>query len=333
VERRPLQGDPMKKASGVLFIFFVAFFFSGCVSIRTHEELRNQNRQLNQELVLLKQKNESLSTENVELKQVPEYYYRQGLESFNEGKYGDALNRFLLLLERFPTFRDAAAASEKISEIRQISLNNYNKIITAEEEAKDPKTKVAIIDRELKKNNLSREHMESLLGMKDNLKREMEVETEAQRDMNRHIVLEDDPTKSVRYYQSSRWSARQIGYERNLYIELYVAQKYTGKKHFKFRTRYVAPDYLSYEQVILQGDNGVHLEIDTIYPYKRSSVEEHEVREWSDNELTEEEKVLKLAKAGNIIVQFKGGYRYSFEMNEEQLTAFKEVVHKYNSIR
>jgi hypothetical protein len=333
VERRPLQGDPMKKASGVLFIFFVAFFFSGCVSIRTHEELRNQNRQLNQELVLLKQKNESLSTENVELKQVPEYYYRQGLESFNEGKYGDALNRFLLLLERFPTFRDAAAASEKISEIRQISLNNYNKIITAVEEAKDPKTKVAIIDRELKKNNLSREHMESLLGMKDNLKREMEVEIEAQRDMNRHIVLEDDPTKSVRYYQSSRWSARQIGYERNLYIELYVAQKYTGKKHFKFKTRYVAPDYLSYEQVILQGDNGVHLEIDTIYPYKRSSVEEHEVREWSDNELTEEEKVLKLAKAGNIIVQFKGGYRYSFEMNEEQLTAFKEVVHKYNSIR
>jgi hypothetical protein len=333
VERRPLQGDPMKKASGVLFIFFVAFFFSGCVSIRTHEELRNQNRQLNQELVLLKQKNESLSTENVELKQVPEYYYRQGLESFNEGKYGDALNRFLLLLERFPTFRDAAAASEKISEIRRISLNNYNKIIAAVEEAKDPKTKVAIIDRELKKNNLSREHMESLLGMKDNLKREMEVETEAQRDMNRHIVLEDDPTKSVRYYQSSRWSARQIGYERNLYIELYVAQKYTGKKHFKFKTRYVAPDYLSYEQVILQGDNGVHLEIDTIYPYKRSSVEEHEVREWSDNELTEEEKVLKLAKAGNIIVQFKGGYRYSFEMNEDQLTAFKEVVYKYNSIR
>lgn len=314
-------------------MIFFAIFFSGCVSIRTHEEIKNQNQQLNQELMLLKQKNESLSTENAELKQVPEYYYRQGLENFKEGKYGEALNRFLILLDRFPTCRDAAAAAEKISEIRQISLNNYNKIMVSVEETRDSKTKVDIIDRELKKNNFSREHMESLLGMKDNLKREMETESEVQRDMNRHIVLEDDPTKSVRYYRSSRWKARWIGDERNFYIELYVAQKYTGKKHFKFSTRYVAPDYLSYEQIILQGDNGIHLEIDTLYPYKRSSLEGREVYEWSDNELTEEEKILKLAKAGNIAVQFKGGYRYSFEMDEDQLTAFKEVVRKYLSIK
>ena len=38
-------------------------------------------------------------------------------------------------------------------------------------------------------------------------------------------------------------------------------------------------------------------------------------------------------KSNSITVTFKGGNRYTFEMNEQQLTAFREVVKKYQVTR
>jgi len=57
------------------------------------------------------------------------------------------------------------------------------------------------------------------------------------------------------------------------------------------------------------------------------------VTEWSDNEIAEEDKIAKLAKSGSITVTFKGGNRYTFEMDEQQLAAFREVVRKFQVTR
>jgi hypothetical protein len=53
------------------------------------------------------------------------------------------------------------------------------------------------------------------------------------------------------------------------------------------------------------------------------------VTEWSDNEIAEDDKINRLAKSNSITVTFKGGNRYTFEMSEQQLTAFREVVKKF----
>ncbi|HTZ40063.1 MAG TPA: hypothetical protein VMB77_07900, partial [Syntrophales bacterium] len=83
----------------------------------------------------------------------------------------------------------------------------------------------------------------------------------------------------------------------------------------------------------LQGQNGLKLTVDTIYPQKQSMIDSDGVTEWSDNEVTEDDKVVKLAKSASVTVTFKGGNRYTFEMNEQQLTAFREVVKKYQITR
>jgi hypothetical protein len=57
------------------------------------------------------------------------------------------------------------------------------------------------------------------------------------------------------------------------------------------------------------------------------------VTEWSDNEIAEDDKITRLAKSNSITVTFKGGNRYTFEMNEQQLTAFRELVKKFQVTR
>jgi hypothetical protein len=316
----------------VLFILCV-FLLSGCVSYKKFEDLQLENDRLNKELLLSQQHNEALTQDLKQLKDLADFYYQTGMQLYGEKKYGEALEKFQTLVDRFPTSTHASAASEKVAEIRNLALNNYQKIVQSVETARDLRARVELIDREMKSTFLTKDLSDKLLAVREALREDMDGELEAQRDISRHILIEDDPIKSWKVYRSTRMLTQQVGEDRKFFVELYFIQRYTGKKFFKVKTRYQAPEYLSYESVALQGPNGTKLTVDTIYPQKQSMIDSDGVTEWSDNEITEDDKILRLAKSNSITVTFKGGNRYTFEMNEQQLTAFREVVKKYQATR
>jgi hypothetical protein len=316
----------------VLFILCV-FLLSGCVSYKKFEDLQLENDRLNKELLLSRQHNEALTQDLKQLKDLADFYYQSGMQLYGEKKYGEALEKFQTLVDRFPTSTHASGAGEKIAEIRNLALNNYQKIVQSVETTRDLRARMELIDREMKSTFLTKDLTDKLLAVREALREDLDGELEAQRDISRHILIEDDPIKSWKVYRSTRMLTQQVGEDRKFYVELYFIQRYTGKKFFKLKTRYQAPEYLSYESVTLQGQNGTKLTVDTIYPQKQSMVDSDGVTEWSDNEITEDDKIIRLAKSNSITVTFKGGNRYTFEMNEQQLTAFREVVKKFQATR
>ena len=317
----------------ILPCLICAFLLSGCVSYKKFEDLQVENERLNKELLLSRQQNDTLAEELKQLKDLSDFYYRTGMGLYGEKRYGDALEKFQTLVDRFPTSRHAAAAGDKIVEIRNLALNHYQKIVKSVETTRDLRGRIELIDREMKSVFLTKDLNEKLLALREELRTELEGELETQRDIVRHILIEDDPIKSWKVYRSTRNLAQQIGEDRKFYVEIYFVQRYTGRKFYKVKTRYEAPEYLSYESVTLQGQNGTRLTIDTIYPQKQSSVDSDGINEWSDNEVAEDDKIAKLAKSHSITVTFKGGNRYTFEMSEQQLAAIREVVRKYQITR
>jgi tetratricopeptide (TPR) repeat protein len=317
----------------IVLLFFCFFLLSGCVSYKKFEDLQLDNERLNKELQLSRQQNEALNQDLKQLKDLSDFYYQTGMQLYGEKKYGEALEKFQTLVDRFPTSTHASGASEKIAEIRNLALNNYQKIVQSVEATRDLRGRIELIDREIKSTFLTKDLTDKLLAVREALREDLEGELEAQRDISRHILIEDDPIKSWKVYRSTRMLTQQVGEDRKFYVEIYFIQRYTGKKFFKIKTRYQAPEYLSYESVTLQGQNGTKLTVDTIYPQKQSMIDSDGVTEWSDNEVSEDDKILKLAKSNSITVTFKGGNRYTFEMNEQQLSAFREVVKKYQATR
>jgi hypothetical protein len=317
----------------IVLLLFCVFLLSGCVSYKKFEDLQLDNDRLNKELQLSRQQNEALNQDLKQLKDLSDFYYQTGMQLYGEKKYGEALEKFQTLVDRFPTSTHASGASEKIAEIRNLALNNYQKIVQAVEATRDLRGRIELIDREIKSTFLTKDLTDKLLAVREALREDLEGELEAQRDISRHILIEDDPIKSWKVYRSTRTLTQQVGEDRKFYMEIYFIQRYTGKKFFKIKTRYQAPEYLSYESVTLQGQNGTKLTVDTIYPQKQSMIDSDGVTEWSDNEVAEDDKILRLAKSNSITVTFKGGNRYTFEMNEQQLSAFREVVKKYQATR
>jgi outer membrane murein-binding lipoprotein Lpp len=316
----------------VLFVLCV-FLLSGCVSYKKFEDLQLENDRLNKELLLSQQQGAALTQDLKQLKDLADFYYQTGMQLYGDKKYGEALEKFQTLVDRFPTSTHAPAAAEKIAEIRNLALNNYQKIVQSVETTRDLRARVELIDREMKTTFLTKDLSDKLLAVREALREDLDGELEAQRDISRHILIEDDPIKSWKVYRSTRMLTQQVGEDRKFFVELYFIQRYTGKKFFKLKTRYQAPEYLSYESVTLQGQNGTKLTVDTIYPQKQSMIDSDGVTEWSDNEITDDDRVIRLAKSNSITVTFKGGNRYTFEMNEQQLTAFREVVKKFQATR
>jgi tetratricopeptide (TPR) repeat protein len=317
----------------IVLLLFCVFLLSGCVSYKKFEDLQLDNERLNKELLLSRQQNEALTQDLKQLKDLSDFYYQTGMQLYGEKKYGEALEKFQTLVDRFPTSLHASDANGKITEIRNLALNNYQKIVQSVEATRDLRGRIELIDREIKSTFLTKDLTDKLLAVREALREDLEGELEAQRDISRHILIEDDPIKSWKVYRSTRTLTQQVGEDRKFYMEIYFIQRYTGKKFFKIKTRYQAPEYLSYESVTLQGQNGTKLTVDTIYPQKQSMIDSDGVTEWSDNEIAEDDKILRLAKSNSITVTFKGGNRYTFEMNEQQLSAFREVVKKYQATR
>jgi hypothetical protein len=316
----------------VLFLV-CASLLSGCVSYKTFEDLQLENSKLNQELRLSRQQNEALAQELKQFRELSDFYYQSGMQLYTEKKYGEALEKFQTLVDRYPTSPHSGGAKEKIAEIRNLALNNYQKIVQSVGGTKDLRGRIDLLDREMKATFLTKDLADKLLVLRQGFQEDLDGELEAQREISRNILIEDDPIKSWKAYHSTRPLFQQGGEGRKFYVELYFIQRYTGKKIYKLKTRYEAPEYLSYESVTLQGQNGTKLTVDTIYPQKQSSVDSDGINEWSDNEIAEEDKIVKLAKSNQITVTFKGGNRYTFEMNDQQLAAFREVVRKYQITR
>ena len=314
-------------------MFLSLLLCSGCVSQGKYDEIRTQNLELSKRVQALEQKNEALGKELDVYSQASNYFFTAGMDFYGQKKYDEALDAFEKLGDRFPTSPLLPKAEEKVAEIKNVSAGNLRDVLKSLEGLRDPKAKIDLIHRELKEKYFTKEHLAVLQERRAKIAQDLQSEAETQTSLSRYIMVEDDQTRSTRFYRTTRPVLQQVGYDKKFYVELYAAQKYSGKKSFRLKTRFSAPDYLSYETVVLQRDNGTRLEITCKYPRKQTSVDSDGVNEWSDDEIADEEKVFRLARSSSISVQFKGGYRYTFEMNEEQAAAFREVVKRYQGLK
>jgi tetratricopeptide (TPR) repeat protein len=299
------------------------------VSQQKYDDLQAQNLELAKRVHELKQENDTLNKELDTYHQAAQFYYKSGTDFYAEGRYGDALEAFDKLTDRFPTSPLVPSADEKITAIKDMSTANYETLLKSLQAQTTARAKIDLLDRELKEKYFTKEHAAALTEKKIKLQHD----SETQKHMTRNIVVEDDQTRKAIFYRTTRPVEQQVGYDKKFYVELYVVQKYSGKKSYRLKTRFSAPDYLSYDTVVLQGDNGTRVEVKSVHPRKQSAVEGSGIAEWSDDEITDEEKVNRLARSNSISVQFKGGYKYSFEMDEEEIAAFRDLVRKYQSLK
>jgi len=310
-------------------ILSICLLLSGCVSQQKYDDLQAQNLELAKRVHELKQENDTLNKELDTYHQAAQFYYKSGTDFYAEGRYGDALEAFDKLTDRFPTSPLVPSADEKITAIKDMSTANYETLLKSLQAQTTARAKIDLLDRELKEKYFTKEHAAALTEKKIKLQHD----SETQKHMTRNIVVEDDQTRKAIFYRTTRPVEQQVGYDKKFYVELYVVQKYSGKKSYRLKTRFSAPDYLSYDTVVLQGDNGTRVEVKSVHPRKQSAVEGSGIAEWSDDEITDEEKVNRLARSNSISVQFKGGYKYSFEMDEEEIAAFRDLVRKYQSLK
>jgi outer membrane murein-binding lipoprotein Lpp len=310
-------------------ILSICLLLSGCVSQQKYDDLQAQNLELAKRVHELKQENDTLNKELDTYHQAAQFYYKSGTDFYAEGRYGDALEAFDKLTDRFPTSPLVPSADEKITAIKNMSTANYETLLKSLQAQTTARAKIDLLDRELKEKYFTKEHAAALTEKKIKLQHD----SETQKHMTRNIVVEDDQTRKAIFYRTTRPVEQQVGYDKKFYVELYVVQKYSGKKSYRLKTRFSAPDYLSYDTVVLQGDNGTRVEVKSVHPRKQSAVEGSGIAEWSDDEITDEEKVNRLARSNSISVQFKGGYKYSFEMDEEEIAAFRDLVRKYQSLK
>ena len=310
-------------------ILSICLLLSGCVSQQKYDDLQAQNLELAKRVHELKQENDTLNKELDTYHQAAQFYYKSGTDFYAEGRYGDALEAFDKLTDRFPTSPLVPSAEEKIAAIKKMSTANYETLLKSLQAQTTARAKIDLLDRELKEKYFTKEHAAALTEKKLKLQHD----SETQKHMTRNIVVEDDQTRKAIFYRTTKPVEQQVGYDKKFYVELYVVQKYSGKKSYRLKTRFSAPDYLSYDTVVLQGDNGNRVEVKSVHPRKQSAVEGSGIAEWSDDEITDEEKVNRLARSNSISVQFKGGYKYSFEMDEEEIAAFRDLVRKYQSLK
>jgi len=310
-------------------IFSIGLLLSGCVSQQRYDDLQVRNLELTKRVQELEQDIDIRNKELNAYHQAAQFYYKAGEDLYAQGRYGEALEAFDKLTDRFPTSPLVPSAEEKITAIKSMSTANYEALLKSLETQTTVRAKIDLMDRGLKENYFTKEHAAALAERKVKLQHE----SETQRHMTRNIVVEDDQTRKAIFYRTTKPVEQQVGYDKKFYVELYIVQKYSGKKSYRLKTRFSAPDYLSYDLVILQGDNGTRVEVKSVHPRKQSTVEADGIAEWSDDEIADDEKVNRLARSNSISVQFRGGYRYSFEMDEEEIAAFRELVRKYQSLK
>jgi len=319
----------------VIILLVMTGFISGCVTSRKYDELkkeltdyRQKNEAFSNDVKLLKQRNEDMARELRQIKQIPEFYFKGGMDFYNQNQFNRAIENFEKIVDRYPTDSLAPQAKQKIVEIIAVSSSNYENILKSLESGKDPRSKLDIIDGELGSKFLTRDDTNKLLKKRDAYYVEVKFLEEAAK----HIIVEDDPTQSLKIYRTTRSTLRKVGDDKTFYVEIYIVQHYSGRRDLRVRTRYVGDKWISYDAVSIRGDNGIHADIICKYPDKLSSMADDRVFEWSDNDI-EDDKVNKLSKSAIVTVRFSGGYKFTFEMSDEQQLSLKEIVRKYQSLK
>lgn len=330
----------MKKHFCLLLLLI--YLIPGCVSVSKYNELKDKNAALSSDYAKLQQNNKKLTDDVAELnksketligelqslRRVSDFYYQRAMEHFSGKNYRDAADYFELIIDRYPLDSAAGASRDKLRQLSAISAENYKKIIRNIDAAKDPKTKLEILDRDISERFLTKDDNEKLLHKREIYSNEASLIDE----MNKHIIIEEDPTQSVRYYRTTRPITQKIGHEKSFNIELYIVQNFSGKKRYRIKARYTGDNWISYDSISLRGDNSSHVDIVCKYPDKLSKMSNDKIFEWSDNEV-DEGRIHSLLKSGAITVRFGGGYRFSFSLNDQQLTAFREIAKKYSTLR
>jgi tetratricopeptide (TPR) repeat protein len=324
---------PALKAGLILLI--IPALISGCVATSTYNALQNEltdSRQKNEaisgDIELLKQKNEEMARELQKIREVPEFYFKTGMDFLNQNQFSRALECFEKIIDRYSTDPLAVQARQKIAEIAALSSTNYEKILKSLDGGKDPRSKLDMIDRESDAKFLTRDDTDQLLKKREEYLSEIKFLDDA----SKHTLVEDDPTQSLKIYRTTRSTLRNIGYDKTFYFEIYIIQHDSGRKDLRIRTRYIGDKWISYDTVSIKGDNGTHVDVICKYPDKLSSMVDDRVFEWSDSDI-EDDKIIKLSKSTIITVRFSGGYKYSFDLTDEQMLSLREIVRKYQSLR
>jgi hypothetical protein len=291
-------------------------------------KLQQNNKKLAEEAAELRKSRDALQTELQALRRISEYYYQRGMEHFSGKNYSAASDNFEIVVDRHPLDPAAAASREKLREIAVISADNLKRTMRNIDAAKDPKVKIDILDRGISERFLTKEDAEKLLNRREIYSNELALLDE----MNKHILVEEDATQSVRFFRTTRPSGQEISHEKSFSVELYIVQHFSGKKRYRMKARYVGDNWISYDSISLRGENGSHLDIICKYPDKLSKMSEDRIYEWSDNDV-DEAKIQALLKSAAITVRFGGGYRFGFSLNDEQMTAFREIGKKYSTLK
>ena len=158
-----------------------------------------------------------------------------------------------------------------------------------------------------------------------------------------NISKEYDHMQSITWYETKRdckyvTRDESYGYPDEYYaIELYAGYKDSGSKLLRLRTRYYSykgsRSWIFYDKIQIKGSNGRSVYITTKYPEKKSEVRDGSIEEWADNNVNDiDDELTKIAKSSSIYVKFYGKYPYEFKMNAEQISAFKEIIARYNSL-
>jgi tetratricopeptide (TPR) repeat protein len=324
---------PTLKAAVTLMI--IPALIAGCVATGRYSELekelkdsQNKSREIEDDVDLLKHKTDELTKELTKIREVPEFYFNTGLTFFNRKQFGRALENFEKIADRYPTDPLAADARQKITEIEAVSSANYQRILKSIDGGKDLRSKLEILAKESGSKFLTVVDADQLLKKRDELHSELKLLDEAAK----HILLEEDQTQSLKIYRTTRPTSRNIGYDKTFHFEIYMVHHDLGRKDLRIRTRYIGDKWISYDSVSIKGDNSHQVDVICKYPDKLSSMIEDRVFEWSDNDI-DDDKVIKLVKSSIITVRFNGGYKYSFDLTDEQMLSLREIVRKYQSLK
>jgi cell division protein FtsB len=325
----------------IITALLLIFTAGGCVSLGKHEDLKNRYDALEKQSALLQQKERNLESENSQLrgkneklaaeidqlKKGAEIHYEKGREFYRLEQYESALDEFGKIMDRYPADPLAVVAGQKIAEINALSAGNYSRTVKALEGIKEIRAKIDFLEKETGDRFFTVSDLSKLLRKKETLQSEFKM----QEDVNKHILVEDDPTQSVRFYRSTHPIVQNVGQDKSFYIELYIAQHYTGKKDLRLKTQYIGNRWISYDSVIIKGENS-QIEVICKYPDKLSNMMNERIYEWADSDI-DDDKIIKLSKSSPITIRFNGGYKYTFTLDDEQLLGIREIVKKYLSIK
>lgn len=305
---------------GLVFVLvlFVCVFFIAKLSNKVNV-LTAQNTELQNEIKELKQKNSELKSEVDDLVFGPEAMLLNALAAYNTSDLDRANKIIVELFQKYPGKR-----------MNKEYMDAFDKISLAFEDMQMKKRK-----EEEKRQAEKRREEEKRQADKEKKEAEMLAMIDKKYDIMQEITWYK--TKRDCKYTLSRF--KYVDASNKYYcVELYFGKKDNGLFLLRLESRfYDATDshtWIFYEKVQLKGDNGVNVFVETKYPEKESEVGNGSITEWSDNYVGDmDNQFIKLAKANTIRVKFYGKYPYEFDMNEEQLNAFKDIISLYESMR